>query len=341
MKLLKKLTYLLLTTTLLVSCEKETVSEPEIFNESSELKKDSKEIATFNSDKSLQSRTESELYMDLCDGTTPGSINVNEWAIYSFYGTAGDVIDLSVARVNPSMDPAYSLFYGTTDNFSQVTLGFLTGNDAGGNMNFLIGADDEIEHPSCFGDPSIQGYTLPSTGTYTLIVWEFFSCSDLDGPFTFNISASGLTCDTDKDGLYDFEDNCPETANADQADYDYDGMGDACDDDDDNDGVIDSRDNHPFSSLNRYIQIDGCWPDIENMMVKRGTNMQDEIQDVINLVNAMVDVSDSRRTNRFKSKMYFIVNNWKYKYRLIDNREKRRIMDCVANASYPFNDRPL
>ncbi|MEX1382782.1 hypothetical protein, partial [Lutibacter sp.] len=80
---------------------------------------------------------------------------------------------------------------------------------------------------------------------------------------------------------------------------------------------------------------------IENMMVKRGTNMQDEIQDVINLVNAMEDVSDSRRTNRFKSKMYFIVNNWKYKYRLIDNRERRRIMDCVANASYPFNDGPV
>ena len=93
--------------------------------------------------------------------------------------------------------------------------------------------------------------------------------------------------------------------------------------------------------MNRNIEIDGCWPNIENMMVKRGTNMQDEINDVINLVNAMEDVSDSRRTNRFKSKMYFIVNNWKYKYRLIDNSEKRSIMNCVNNASYPFNEGPV
>ena len=36
--------------------------------------------------------------------------------------------------------------------------------------------------------------------------------------------------------------------------------------------------------------------------------------------------------------MYFIVNNWKSKYRLIDVREKRRILDCVNNATYPFID---
>ncbi len=118
-------------------------------------------------------------------------------------------------------------------------------------------------------------------------------------------------------------------------------MGDVCDDDDDNDGKIDTKDNHPFSSMYRSIIIDNCWPDIANMMVKRGTNMQDEINDVIDLVNAMEDVSDNRRTSRFKSKMYFIVNNWRYKYRLIDNSEKRAILNCVNNASYPFNDGPV
>ena len=44
MKHLKKLTYLLLTITLLVSCEKETDALPEIFNESTEVKKDTKVI---------------------------------------------------------------------------------------------------------------------------------------------------------------------------------------------------------------------------------------------------------------------------------------------------------
>ena len=144
--------------------------------------------------------------------------------------------------------------------------------------------------------------------------------------------------DMDEDGTGDVCDNCPETYNPNQEDWDNDGIGDVCDDDDDNDGVIDTKDSHPYSSMNRSIEIDGCWPEIENMIVKKGINMQDEINDVIELVNAMEDVSDARRTSRFKSKMYFIVNNWKFKYRLIDVREKRTILECVNSASYPFSD---
>ena len=37
-------------------------------------------------------------------------------------------------------------------------------------------------------------------------------------------------------GILDVVDNCPNTANMDQANNDGDGMGDLCDDDDDNDG---------------------------------------------------------------------------------------------------------
>ncbi len=43
-------------------------------------------------------------------------------------------------------------------------------------------------------------------------------------------------CDADADGIADSEDNCPNTANSDQADYDGDGQGDLCDGDADNDG---------------------------------------------------------------------------------------------------------
>jgi hypothetical protein len=45
--------------------------------------------------------------------------------------------------------------------------------------------------------------------------------------------------DGDGDGIVDAEDDCPATANADQADLDADGAGDACDVDDDADGVAD------------------------------------------------------------------------------------------------------
>lgn len=49
--------------------------------------------------------------------------------------------------------------------------------------------------------------------------------------------------DIDEDGHQNNQDNCPYISNANQADHDHDGKGDACDSDDDNDGIPDDRDN--------------------------------------------------------------------------------------------------
>jgi gliding motility-associated-like protein len=54
--------------------------------------------------------------------------------------------------------------------------------------------------------------------------------------------------DDDNDGVLDTVDNCPLTSNADQADNDNDDLGDVCDDDDDNDGVLDTVDNCPTTA---------------------------------------------------------------------------------------------
>jgi len=58
-----------------------------------------------------------------------------------------------------------------------------------------------------------------------------------------------LPTDTDGDGVLDADDNCPSVANADQLDFDSDGAGDVCDDDDDNDGVPDAQDALPMAFL--------------------------------------------------------------------------------------------
>lgn len=63
--------------------------------------------------------------------------------------------------------------------------------------------------------------------------------------------------DTDGDGINDDVDNCPDTANADQADNDGDGLGDLCDDDDDNDGILDDDDNCPLISNSDQADNDG------------------------------------------------------------------------------------
>ena len=54
--------------------------------------------------------------------------------------------------------------------------------------------------------------------------------------------------DGDGDGTFDYADNCKTASNADQADLDSDGAGDACDGDDDGDGVADGSDKCPSIS---------------------------------------------------------------------------------------------
>ena len=48
--------------------------------------------------------------------------------------------------------------------------------------------------------------------------------------------------DADNDGVEDASDNCPQTANTGQDNFDGDSQGDACDADDDNDGLADAQD---------------------------------------------------------------------------------------------------
>ena len=63
--------------------------------------------------------------------------------------------------------------------------------------------------------------------------------------------------DTDGDTFADVEDNCPAAANADQADTDGDGQGDACDADDDGDGIDDGPDNCEKTASADQADTDG------------------------------------------------------------------------------------
>jgi len=67
-------------------------------------------------------------------------------------------------------------------------------------------------------------------------------------PFTatgtsgFAVVAPTPDTDADNDGVDDADDNCPQTANTGQENFDNDSQGDACDSDDDNDGLADAQD---------------------------------------------------------------------------------------------------
>lgn len=95
----------------------------------------------------------------------------------------------------------------------------------------------------------VDGLWLPSDGKVpdpmvskiTLNVLSEFSPDN-----AANCATDISTIDTDEDGIFDVCDNCINTANSDQHDFDGDLTGDACDIDDDNDGTPDINDSHPL-----------------------------------------------------------------------------------------------
>lgn len=67
------------------------------------------------------------------------------------------------------------------------------------------------------------------------------------------VAAFPLNCDqdgdSDNDSVPDEQDNCPDVPKADQANFDEDGAGDACDPDIDGDGIFNNSDDCPFTPL--------------------------------------------------------------------------------------------
>lgn len=99
----------------------------------------------------------------------------------------------------------------------------------------LDDVDDDLPGPG----PGSSG--VPDVGDAVSVSDNLVGCNTVE-----EILASA---DSDGDGIPDIYDNCPETANSDQADTDGDGIGNACDNQDDTDadgdGVWDEIDNCP------------------------------------------------------------------------------------------------
>ena len=107
-------------------------------------------------------------------------------------------------------------------------------------------------------DPTHDGYTF--TGWYTAASdgtqINAGAAHNQTTDFTLYAQWSATTFDADGDGILDDADNCPLVSNADQADTDSDGTGDACSDDNDGDGVLDGADNCPLVSNADQVDTD-------------------------------------------------------------------------------------
>ena len=91
----------------------------------------------------------------------------------------------------------------------------------------------------------------------------------------------GWYADADVDLVEDDADNCVNVANADQANYDGDAQGDACDNDDDNDGVADAADAKPFSNMQPTVTIGTCNSNSLNAVFPNGETLMDRIAVIV------------------------------------------------------------
>ncbi|MEM7206604.1 MAG: tandem-95 repeat protein [Pseudomonadota bacterium] len=129
---------------------------------------------------------------------------------------------------------------------------FAVADGSSNNQLDVLANDDDVDS----GDTQeIISVTSASVGTVTIAPAADELLYTPPDPFTTNATFSytfedsgGLTAsanvtvtppDDDSDGVPNALDNCPDDANADQADFDEDAAGNACDDDDDNDGLTD------------------------------------------------------------------------------------------------------
>lgn len=164
----------------------------------------------------------------------PSTINKNVFdaAVRSVLGT--NTSSPTLDSINSLVDTSINIAQANGGNAGDVRF------DDDGLLNITVGTTSIISAGLQTGGtvsgaiPTVGSVTVPSLQEIQEIVNE-----------VVQNNTGGATADADADGVPNSSDNCPATANADQADADQDGVGDVCEIDFDLDGIIDDDDNCP------------------------------------------------------------------------------------------------
>jgi hypothetical protein len=170
------------------------------------------------------------------------------------YGSSGSSGPFSVGDVPTDITNADFNEDGNPDlavtNYNSNNVSVLRGDGTGSfdpATNFEVGAGSPID---------ITSADFNGDGKPDLAVANYNSAT-----VSVLLNTPDAAPDADSDGVPDSTDNCPAVANADQADADGDGIGDACDTpigpDADGDGVLDSTDNCPAVANAGQADADG------------------------------------------------------------------------------------
>ena len=176
----------------------------------------------------------------------------------TWFSKEGDLPDLPVKAILQNPLNTNEVIIGTelgiwaTSNFFDANPNWVSSQSGMSNVRItdIDLRDDNAIYVSTYGRGVFSGRFLedPTADNDNDGVFNTAdNCPNTANPDQADVDGNGIgdVCqDTDGDGILDIDDNCPNIANADQADTDGDGIGDLCEDRD-GDSIPDVEDNCP------------------------------------------------------------------------------------------------
>jgi len=140
-----------------------------------------------------------------------------------------EVNDVNEAPTSISITPDQ-----IASDFDQALLGTLSAEDPEGDTNIffeLISGFPDNENLTIDGNEvyTLDGFSIAGKDQLSLQIRATDQGGDGGLSYEQSVIIDIVIVDSDEDGVADSEDNCPETANPEQEDSDFDGVGDVCD----------------------------------------------------------------------------------------------------------------